>query len=235
MTPEHDDKLTSATAAAAINHDGWRLLLGGAYSSVVVGSLPAAVEVAAAAVRVCGPDAAHLKLDLRADRMELVLRAPADVSGRLSRLDATLASRISAAVGQLGLATTPGGLGTARPVQALEIAIDALDIPAVVPFWRAVFGYLVVDRPLPGGHEVIVVDPAGQGPTVWFQQLDAPRPQRNRIHFDLTVAEDEAQARIAAAITAGGRLVSDRAARAFWILADPEGNEVCICTWQDRG
>ena len=232
MTPEHDETLTAAAAAAAIHRDGWRVLLDGAYSSVAVGSLPAAVDVAAAAVRVCGPDAAHLRLDLRADRVDLVLRTPAN--GRLSRLDARLAARISAAVAELGLATTPRGAGAARPVQALEIAVDALDIPAVLPFWRAVFGYVVATRPIAGGDEMIVVDPAGQGPTVWFQQLDAPRPQRNRIHFDLTVAEDEAEARIAAALAAGGRLVSDAEARAFWILADPEGNEVCICTWQDR-
>ncbi len=231
MTPGHDEMLTSAAAAAALHHDGWRLLLGGAYSSVAVGSLPAAVEVAAAAVRACGPDAAHLRLDLRADRVDLVLRTPA---GDPSRLDATLAARISAAVGELGLATTPGGAGAARPVQALEIAVDALDIPAVLPFWRAVFGYVVATRPTAEGQEVFVVDPAGQGPTVWFQQLDAPRPQRNRIHFDLTVAEDEAEARVAAVLAAGGRVVSDAAARAFWVLADPEGNEVCVCTWQDR-
>jgi 4a-hydroxytetrahydrobiopterin dehydratase len=197
-----------------------------------VDSLPAAVEVAAAAVRVCGPDAARLRLDLRADRVELALGTPAD--DRLSRLDATLAARISAAVGELGLATTPGSAGAARAVQELEIAIDALDIPAVLPFWRAVFGYVAATRPIAEGHEMIVVDPAGQGPTVWFQQLSVPRPQRNRIHFDLTVAEDEAEVRITAALAAGGRLVSDAKARAFWILADPEGNEVCICTWQDR-
>jgi 4a-hydroxytetrahydrobiopterin dehydratase len=235
MTAEPDEALTAAEAAAEIRRDGWRLLLGGAYSSVAVGSLPAAVEVAAAAVRVCGPDAAHLRLDLRADRVDLVVRTPGE-DGELSRLDAGLTARISVAVRELGLATVPGGAGTARPVQALEIAIDALDIPAVVPFWRAVFGYVVVARPIAEGHELVVVDPAGQGPTVWFQQLDAPRAQRNRIHFDLTVAEDEdeAEARIAAALAAGGRLVSDARARAFWVLADPEGNEVCICTWQDR-
>ncbi len=22
--------------------------------------------------------------------------------------------------------------------------------------------------------------------------------------------------------------------RSFWVLADVEGNEVCVCTWQDR-
>ena len=64
--------------------------------------------------------------------------------------------------------------------------------------------------------------------------MDAPRPQRNRIHLDITVPDDVAEQRITAALAAGGTLVSDGAAKAFWILADPEGNEVCICTWQDR-
>jgi 4a-hydroxytetrahydrobiopterin dehydratase len=64
--------------------------------------------------------------------------------------------------------------------------------------------------------------------------MDAPRTQRNRIHFDITVPHDEAEARIAAALAAGGTMVSDSAARAFWVLADAEGNEICICTWQDR-
>ena len=45
---------------------------------------------------------------------------------------------------------------------------------------------------------------------------------------------DVAEERIAAAIAAGGTLVSAARARAFWILADPEGNEACVCTWQDR-
>ena len=79
-----------------------------------------------------------------------------------------------------------------------------------------------------------LVDPAGIGPSIWFQQMDAPRPQRNRIHFDVIVAHDQAEARVAAAIAAGGHLVSDERAPAFWVLADAEGNEVCVCTWQAR-
>ena len=69
---------------------------------------------------------------------------------------------------------------------------------------------------------------------MWFQQMDAPRPQRNRIHLDVTVPHDAAQQRVAAALAAGGRLVRDTAAPAFWVLADAEGNEVCVCTWQGR-
>lgn len=84
------------------------------------------------------------------------------------------------------------------------------------------------------GEHLRLVDPAGQLPAVWFQQMDVPRPQRNPLHLDLTVAHDEADARVRAALDAGGVLVSDARARAFWILADAEGNEVCVCTWQDR-
>jgi 4a-hydroxytetrahydrobiopterin dehydratase len=48
------------------------------------------------------------------------------------------------------------------------------------------------------------------------------------------VSHDEAPGRIQAALDAGGILLSDAAARSWWILADAEGNEVCVCTWQDR-
>lgn len=40
---------------------------------------------------------------------------------------------------------------------------------------------------------------------------------------------------LAAAVAAGGTLVTDRFARSFWVLADAEGDEACACTWQDRG
>ena len=113
----------------------------------------------------------------------------------------------------------------------LELAIDAMDIGAIRPFWRAVLGY--ADEP--GESQDAIVDPAGQLPAVWFQQMDEPRPQRNRIHFDITVAHDEAEPRVQAALAAGGVLVSDAAARSFWVLADSEGNEVCVCTWTGPG
>jgi 4a-hydroxytetrahydrobiopterin dehydratase len=64
--------------------------------------------------------------------------------------------------------------------------------------------------------------------------MDHPRPQRNRIHLDVSVPHDEADSRIEAALAAGGRLLDGARARAFWVLADAEGNEACISTWQDR-
>jgi 4a-hydroxytetrahydrobiopterin dehydratase len=228
------DVLSRTAASNAVEAIGWRYLLGSLATSVAVPSLAQALTVAAAATTACGPDADdHLHADIRPDRVELVLqtRAAAAVTVR----DLELAHGITDDIRDLGLdtgATTTAASGGARPVQLLELAIDALDIAAIRPFWKAVLGY--ADEPGHHGPEDPLVDPAHQGPALWFQQMDEPRPQRNRIHFDIAVAHDEAEARVAAALAAGGHLVSAEAVRSFWVLADAENNEICVCTWQDR-
>ncbi len=222
--------LTRTAASDAVEQLGWRYLLGAYETSVVVADLAEAARVAACAVAACGDDAdGHLRIDLRSARVDLALMDEA--SSAVTARDVELAFGVTDSVRDLGYDTTasPAGL---RPVQALEIAIDALDIAAIRPFWAAVLGY--VSEPGKDGPQAALVDPHRSGPAIWFQQMDAPRPQRNRIHFDVTVSHDEAEARIAAALAAGGTLVSDAEARAFWILADIEGNEICVCTWQDR-
>jgi 4a-hydroxytetrahydrobiopterin dehydratase len=65
--------------------------------------------------------------------------------------------------------------------------------------------------------------------------MDEARPQRNRIHLDLDVAVDVVERRVADALAAGGRLVTDAFAPSWWVLADPEGNEICLCTWRRAG
>jgi 4a-hydroxytetrahydrobiopterin dehydratase len=230
--PDLDIPLSRTAASEAVNDIGWRYLLGTLALCVPVQSMAQATEVAAAVTAASGADAdGHLRMDLRPDRVELSLqtRAVAVVTGH----DTQLARRISAAVDGLGLGPAgPTSDGSSRPVQMLEMAIDALDIPAIRPFWKAVMAY--ADEPGRDAPDDAIVDPAGQLPAIWFQQMDAPRPQRNRVHFDITVAHDEAEARVRAALAAGGRLVDDSYARSFWVLADAEGNEVCVCTWTDR-
>ena len=217
--------LTRHAASDAVDHLGWRLLLGFLCSAVPVASLAEAQEVAALAIAATGEDAdGHLRVDLRRDRVEFAVQTAA--TGWLDDRDIEITAAISTA---LDGRTVPSD--GPRPVQMLEIAIDAMDIPAIVPFWRAVLGYVDDQQSDDIGA---VIDPLGQGPAIWFQQMDKPRPQRNRIHFDISVPHDEADARVAAALAAGGTLVSDSHARSFWVLADAEGNEVCVCTWQDR-
>ena len=224
MTALDDDARPSRQQISdAIDPVGWRLVLGAIYTEVAVASLGEGSEAASVAVSAVGADGqGHLTVDIRADRA--VLRLQSDVGGVTGR-DVRLAHEVSGALVARGLRPAPG------TVQALEIAIDALDISAVRPFWKAITGY--VDEP-GSALAAALVDPAGRGPAIWFQQMDAPRPQRNRVHLDVDVPHEAASARLDAAIAAGGRLLSDDAAPAFWVLADPEGNEACICTWQGR-
>jgi 4a-hydroxytetrahydrobiopterin dehydratase len=226
------DTLTRTAASAAIEGSAWRYLLGTIVTSVTVQSAAQALQVAHAAVTACGEAAdGHLRIDLRPGRVELALQTA--IVADLTAIDIELSRRVTDAVAAHGLQTTGVTTqGERRSVQMLEIAIDAIDIPAIRGFWKAVLGY--VDEPGHDGPTDQIIDPTWQGPTIWFQQMDQPRTQRNRIHFDITVPHDEADARVQAAQTAGGVLVSDAAARSFWILADAEGNEVCVCTWQDR-
>ncbi len=65
--------------------------------------------------------------------------------------------------------------------------------------------------------------------------MDEPRPQRNRIHVDVWVPHDLAEARVTAALVAKGRLVTDKYAPSWWTLADAEGNEADVYTWQQSG
>jgi len=239
-------KLSRQEASHAVTGLGWRLVLGDLRTEVLTGSLPLAADVAARAAALPHAEG-HLRMDIRDDRVLLTLQTAA--ADWVTPRDVELARQITALAEEFRLTTRPSGgtrdsWGTGdgsdedgtgpagRPVQVLEIAIDVLDAAKVRPFWQAVLGY--VDQPGQSGPLAGLIDPLGQGPAFWFQQMEEPRPQRNRIHFDISVPHDQAHQRLQATIAAGGTLVSDAEAPAFWILADPEGNEVCICTWQGR-
>ncbi|CAN5396778.1 VOC family protein [soil metagenome] len=227
-TSDHDTPSRSQISELA-DPLGWRLVLGVLITHVPVPSLAAAADAAGVAVAAATPDAeGHLSADLHADR--LVLRLQTRAVGAITGRDLRMASQISAAASGRGWHTLPGD--AAAVPQLLEIAIDAMDIAAIRPFWQAVTGYL--DEPAAPELPNALVDPLRRGPAIWFQQMETPRPQRNRIHLDVDVAAELAQARVAAALAAGGALLSAAAAPSFWVLADPEGNEACVCTWQGR-
>jgi len=145
-----------------------------------------------------------------------------DVS-HVTQRDIDLARRISEIAREQGI--------TARPdaVTELELALDTADLAAVGPFWAAV---------LTGSPDSLtgddVVDPGGRVPLLWFQHTDALETPRQRFHIDLWVPHDVAEERIAAAVVAGGRVVDHQNAPSFVVLADPEGNKACVCTFLDR-
>ncbi len=220
-------RLSRADASGSLPN--WRYLLGRMHLTVATGDFATALAFADRVGALAEEQGHHPEIDLRWGRVH-VATGSHDVGG-VSERDVRLGLAIDTVVTELGLTNQPHRLGE------VEIAIDAMDIGAVRPFWAAVLGWPTGDPGADGaegaeGNEL--VDPDRVGPTLWFQQMDAPRPQRNRIHVDVTVAHDEADRRVAAALAAGGRLVSDAEAPSFWVLADVEGNEVCVCTWQNR-
>jgi 4a-hydroxytetrahydrobiopterin dehydratase len=229
-----DEQVLSGQAASdAVSGPGWRLLLGVLRTGVPVGSLGDAAAVVAEVARIAGADDdRRVRIDTRDGRVVLTVGAPDQVSA--TARETVLAQRLSTGLRAAGFPVDPDvGAGAVRAVQLMEIAIDALDIPRIRPFWKAVLGY-ADETAETGGDTDPLVDPLWQGPAVWFQQMDAPRPQRNRIHFDLCVPHDEVARRIAAAVAAGGHVVSETDAPAFVVLADAEGNEICLTTWQGR-
>jgi 4a-hydroxytetrahydrobiopterin dehydratase len=142
-------------------------------------------------------------------------------AGGVTGRDVALARRITEIAAELGVTPTP------EKLVRVVIGLDTADTPAAQRFWSAVMGYDVPDY-----HAV--VDPDGRQVELWFQESDARDAARQRFHVDVTVPPDQAQARIDAALAAGGTFVSDDEAPAFTVLADPEGNKVCVCTWQGR-
>ena len=135
---------------------------------------------------------------------------------------AATARRVQAAARASGL--TPD----AEPLRFVQIGIDAVDIPAVRAFWRAVLQYEEDPRPF----VTDLIDPRRLGPTLFFQPMDAAdgarRAQRNRIHVDLFLPADQVRSRLDSALAAGGRIAYDGNAPQCWTVADPEGNEVDI-------
>lgn len=164
------------------------------------------------------PAAAHHPVDVDLRAQGVTVRLFTQEPGGLSTQDVELAREISAAARKLGVVADPSR------VQHVQVCIDALVIPEVLPFWRAVLGYEKVS-------EEDVFDPGRVSPPFTFQQMDAPRPQRNRIHIDVYVPRDRVEARIAAALAAGGHLVNDTHAPNWWTLGDAEGNEVDLAIW----
>jgi 4a-hydroxytetrahydrobiopterin dehydratase len=205
--------------------DDWRVLGDAAHAFFRTSSLADGARLARSIGELEGTGPGRPDLDLRDDGVTVRLVTATDDSYGMTTDDADLAARISGAARDLGLAPDPSIVQSVLP-----IVIDALDIPAVLPFWQALLGY---ERRRDSPDEDLV-DPRRRGPSVWFQQMEVPRTERNRMHVACWVPAEMAEARVQAAIAAGGTLVTDEFAPDWWVLADPEGNEADVATARGR-
>jgi len=218
------ERITPRQFHQAEGVEDWRVVGEGACTYFRTGSFATGARLVQAINELARLDDHHPDIDLRHEGATVRLITLTDDYMGMSEHDVELARQISAVARELGVSADPSA------VQTVQVTIDALVAPEVMPFWRAVLGYEYrSDSP-----DEDLIDPRGRGASFWFQRMDAPRPQRNRIHIDVWVPEDQAEARIAAAIAAGGHLVSDEHAPAWWTLADAEGNEADVATTMSR-
>jgi 4a-hydroxytetrahydrobiopterin dehydratase len=196
--------------------DDWVILHGGPTAVFRVGSLQEAARLAAAVAELPGLEPRTL-LTAASDR--LTVKLTREMWGTEER-HVEVARAISAVAREHGATADRGA------VQEVQLAVAAKPEAIDLGFWRAVLGYAPM-------HDDNGIDPLGQGSTVWMQDLDPAKSLRHAMHIDVSVARDHAEARMQAAVAAGGRVVDDSGAPGAWILADRSGNKVCIAAWPD--
>ncbi len=201
---------------------GWAFLVGGLQTRIRTANFVTGLSIVNAIGAVAEEMDHHPDLDLRYSHVDVRLRSH-DVRGVTDR-DVRLARAVAS------IAAEAGAELECATVSRIELALDSPEYAAIRPFWAAA---LDLEQPDIPAVEDEVSDPFGVLPTLWFQESGSEEP-RQHWHPDVWVDPSQVQPRIDAAIAAGGQLVSAAEAPSFWILADPEGNKVCLCTWQDR-
>jgi len=219
------ERITPQQFRDADGVEDWRVLSEGACAYFRTGSFATGGRFAEAVSRIDGLDGQRASIDLRPDAVTVrLLTTDGDYWGMSDR-DVVLARQIS------GIARDQGLVADPLAVQTFLVIPGALDTAAVMPFWRAVLGY----EPRSDSPDEDLVDPSGIGPGFWFEPMEEPRGDGGgAIHVAVWVPHEEAEARVAAAVAAGGRIVRDDFAPSWWTVADPAGNEADIATTKGR-
>ncbi|WP_458115481.1 4a-hydroxytetrahydrobiopterin dehydratase [Arthrobacter sp. D2-10] len=214
------DKLTSKQILDA-GLDDWRQLAQGIHARFRAGSFTTGLRFVTAVSDAA--EAANHHPDVTLTYPHVDLKLISHDAGALTQRDVDLARAISSIAREQGLTPQPETLAE------VELALDTAALAAAGPFWAAL---LTGDAGNTAGDDV--VDPSGRVPLLWFQGTDAHETPRQRFHLDVWVPHDMAEARIAAAVAAGGTVVDDSQAPSFTVLADGEGNRACVCTVLER-
>jgi Glyoxalase-like domain len=114
------------------------------------------------------------------------------------------------------------------------VVIDSSEPLALARFWSAATGWpIAMEEP----DEVAVEPPAGdEGIALVFVPVPEPKTARNRIHLDVQSGSTDEQAETVERLCELGAVQVDMGDRAVpWtVLADPEGNELCVLDPRDE-
>ncbi len=220
-----DDGITPQQFHDAEGTDDWRVVGDGACAFFPTDSLAAGARLVQAISELVGVEEHAPDIDVRRDGVTVRLLTTDDDWYGMSQRDVEMARGISGVAQELELSGDPSA------VQSVLVIPGAPDAAAVMPFWQAVLGY----ERRPDSPEEDLVDPHDRGPAFWFEGMDQPRGDGGgAIHVAVWVPHDEGDARVKAALDAGGRMVRDDHAPSWWTLADAAGNEADIATTMGR-
>ncbi len=197
--------------------DDWVVLHGGPSAVFITDNLAAAAELARAVAEVPGLEGSNIQLAIVANRLTVRLTRE---TWKIEPHHIGVAREISEIARARGAASAP------HLVQEVQVAIAAKPDAIDLKFWRAVLGY---DEMLDDN----AIDPLGVSSTVWMQDLDEGKALRHAMHLDVSLSKESAEARVEAAVKAGGVVVDGSHAPSWWILADRSGNKVCVDAWPD--
>ena len=113
-----------------------------------------------------------------------------------------------------------------------ELVIDCRDPGRLAAFWREVLGYVELNR---SADSVEIGPPelgfGGPQLTMIFQSCPDLGTGKLRMHVDVSPAACDQDAELARLLAAGARrtAIGQRADEGWHVLADPEGNEFCLC------
>jgi 4a-hydroxytetrahydrobiopterin dehydratase len=203
---------------AAAGVTDWRVTSWGPQACFLTGSLGEGTRL----LPVIVSSAARLELkpdvDLRPEAV--VIRIPYRGANGIPAGASEFAAVVAAEAASLGFAPSLDLIQTVDIAVAQHTGIDTR------PFWTAALGYQEQ-----GADDA--VDPLRRGPSLSFQPIPELPARRGRTHIDVSVPADLAEARVAVALAAGGRLVDDSRAPMWWTIASPDNHGIDIAAWTD--
>ena len=121
-----------------------------------------------------------------------------------------------------------------EPVAQLGLVLDCTDPERLAEFWAPALGY--VNLGTVGSYVALFPDGA-PGPKLLLQQVPEGKTVKNRMHLDIEVRDIHAE--VDRLVALGAKRVSDGPCRehgsTWFLMADPEGNEFCICDGGQSG
>jgi 4a-hydroxytetrahydrobiopterin dehydratase len=211
----------------------WRKLGQGLHARYLVGDVAAGVRFLTAVAGAGDSLGHHPRVTLDDGYVELTLlshdavyrdgKGTEHVVDWVTQKDVDLARRITEIAAEQGLDADPAS------ITAIELALDTAHAATIAPVWAALLTGTTEAR----GRGTIgddVRDALGRVPILWFQDTDEHETPRQRFHVDVWVPPEVAEHRIAAAVTAGGKIVDDSQAPSYTVIADQDGNKACVCT-----